>query len=316
MTPTPKKSYCFTLNNYTEDELAAIRGVCSTLSQYAIVGREVGEQGTRHLQGYIRFTRAYRFSTIKDRYLPRCHIEVSRGSPRQNRDYCSKDGEFDEYGELPEDRASSSREDLAREFARDATDGRGGVRRFAESNPGTYYFSGHNLLRNHWALQAPTARPGITVDWMHGLPGVGKSRRAHERLPDAYIKDPRTKWWNGYFGEKEVIIDDFGPQGIDINHLLRWFDRYKCTVEYKGGMMPLMAETFIVTSNYHPREVFQTGRSTDQQDNTMYDHPQLPALMRRINIIHMQYIIEYISRCKDACNEASEIMKEIIKNNA
>jgi len=32
----------------------------------------------------------------------------------------------------------------------------------------------------------------------------------------------------------DVIIDDFGPNGIDINHLLRWFDRYKCLVENKG----------------------------------------------------------------------------------
>jgi len=94
-----------------------------------------------------------------------------------------------------------------------------------------------------------------------------------------YVKDPRTKWWNGYFLEKEVIIDDFGKGGIDINHLLRWFDRYRCSVEVKGDMVPLYADNFIVTSNFRPEQVF-----VDEHGN---DHHQLPALFRRIEVIYM-----------------------------
>jgi len=108
---------------------------------------------------------------------------------------------------------------------------------------------------------------------------VGKSRRAHEELRNAYVKDPRTKWWNGYLGEKECIIDDFGPQGIDINHLLRWFDRYKCMVENKGGMMPLLCDKFIVTSNFHPVDVYK--------DKEGVIHPQTDALVRRLEIIEI-----------------------------
>lgn len=97
-------------------------------------------------------------------------------------------------------------------------------------------------------------------------------------MPDAYVKEPRTKWWNGYLYEKDVILDDFGPNGIDINHLLRWFDRYKCLVETKGGMMALFAENFIVTSNFHPEEIFKWGDEVNKQ---------LPALLRRIELIQM-----------------------------
>lgn len=85
--------------------------------------------------------------------------------------------------------------------------------------------------------------------------------------------------------EKEVIIDDFGPNGIDINHLLRWFDRYKCLVEVKGDMAPLHADKFIVTSNFKPCEIFK--------DVSGYEHPQLPALMRRIKLISFPYF--YVS---------------------
>lgn len=80
--------------------------------------------------------------------------------------------------------------------------------------------------------------------------------------------------------ETQVIIDDFGPNGIDINHLLRWFDRYKCYVEIKGDMCPLMAVDFIVTSNFHPSQVF-----VDPKDGGT--HPQMEALLRRLEIIEM-----------------------------
>lgn len=277
--PTPKKAYCFTLNNYTEDECSAIIRVCETESRYAIFGYEVGESGTPHLQGYIIFKRSYRFKTIKDRFLPRCHIEIAAGSAHRNHAYCSKGGNFREFHELPPDsKEGGTREEVARRFADACGSGLPGVRSFAESDPGTWYYSGHNLLRNYLTLQPTVERPNINVQWYFGPPGVGKSRRAHDEYPDAYIKEPRTKWWNGYMLEKEVIIDDFGPGGIDINHLLRWFDRYKCLVENKGGMIPLYAERFIVTSNYHPRQVFSFAGE---------EHVQLPALLRRLIIIEL-----------------------------
>ncbi|ALE29743.1 replication associated protein [Anthevirus rigelis] len=276
--PTPKKSYCFTLNNYTDGELELLRVVCSEEASYAVIGREVGETGTPHLQGYIRFKKAYRFSTIKDRYLPRCHIEVAAGDADSNFRYCSKDGDFTEFGERPTSGKSASRADLARSFVSYMDDGRSGMVRFAHENPGTWYFSGATMLRNYYALQPAVDRSDVSVTWIFGDPGVGKSRKAHETLPQAYVKDPRTKWWNGYALEKDVIIDDFGPGGIDINHLLRWFDRYKCLVESKGGMIPLYAVNFIVTSNFHPEKVFSFAGDPNVQ---------LPALMRRMIIKEM-----------------------------
>jgi len=280
--PTPRKAYCFTLNNYSEDEFQSIKGVCETESRYAIVGREVGESGTRHLQGYIMFTKPYRFATIKNRYLPRCHIEVAAGSPDSNRRYCSKDGNFTEFGEMPRGtEGSSSRDEIARAFSSSMARGRHGLVEFADGNPGTWYYSGHNLLRNYLTVQPLVERSDVSVRWYWGPPGVGKSRRAHAELPDAYIKEPRTKWWNGYLLEKDVIIDDFGPAGIDMNHLLRWFDRYKCYVESKGGMLPLYAVSFIVTSNYPPAKCF-CGFGGEE-------HPQLPALERRITITEFNY---------------------------
>lgn len=43
-----------------------------------------------------------------------------------------------------------------------------------------------------------------------GSTGTGKSRRAWDEAGiEAYIKNPNTKWWDGYKGETNIIIDEF-----------------------------------------------------------------------------------------------------------
>lgn len=90
----------------------------------------------------------------------------------------------------------------------------------------------------------------IKVYW--GATNVGKSRRAWEEATiEAYPKDPRTKFWDGYRGQESVVIDEFRG-GIDIAHTLRWFDRYPVNVEIKGSSVTLKATKIWITSNLHP----------------------------------------------------------------
>lgn len=89
----------------------------------------------------------------------------------------------------------------------------------------------------------------------------------------AYIKDPRTKWWDGYMGQENVIIDEFRGT-IDITHLLRWLDKYPVRVEVKGGSVPLCARRFWITSNLDPRMWYP-----ELDDDTK------EALLRRLGVI-------------------------------
>lgn len=83
---------CFTLNNPTEEEKETIRNLKDNI-RYMIVGEEVGEQGTPHLQGYIGFEKRKTFNSIKELIGQRAHIESAKGNDEQNRKYCTKEGQ-------------------------------------------------------------------------------------------------------------------------------------------------------------------------------------------------------------------------------
>lgn len=92
------KRWCFTLNNYDEDDLVALRRSCSTKARFAIFGKEVGASGTPHLQGYVAFGSNYRQKALKELVGSRAHVEVAKGDEASNIVYCSKGVDIEEFG--------------------------------------------------------------------------------------------------------------------------------------------------------------------------------------------------------------------------
>jgi hypothetical protein len=93
------KNWCFTLNNYTNAEIEAFSNLGDNVS-YLIYGKEVGETGTPHLQGFIAFSARRRLAQVKAVVGQRAHVEVTRTVP-QAITYCKKDGDFTEHGQMP-----------------------------------------------------------------------------------------------------------------------------------------------------------------------------------------------------------------------
>lgn len=91
--PTKGRKWCFTLNNYTEEELGTLISDIEQVDGRYIIGEEVGEQGTAHLQGFIEWKNARAFGAMK-KLLPKAHWEKAKGSLEQNKKYCEKDGKF------------------------------------------------------------------------------------------------------------------------------------------------------------------------------------------------------------------------------
>lgn len=109
---------CFTLNNYEETDIAKVVDIAEKCGEngvkYFVCGEEIGESGTRHLQGFINLDMDPKKCGIKFwkdyfQFSQAAHFENSRGTDNQNKTYCTKDEIFIEGG-VPEDKQTSIHE--------------------------------------------------------------------------------------------------------------------------------------------------------------------------------------------------------------
>lgn len=249
--PTKKskaKCWCFTLNNPLPSEFISEEWV-----DYLVVGDEVGAEGTPHHQGYVILKKPYLLSGVK-KLLARAHWEVAKGSPAQNRAYCTKDGKFQEFGVCPNRTEAATKK---RKADYDLAISKAKQQKLYDIESGT-------LLRHMSALkQVARDHPPQLADldylcgiWFHGPPGTGKSRSARWLYPGAYPK-MANKWWDGYLGEPCVILDDLDHNHKVLGHHLKiWADHYPFTAEVKGHSVRIRPEVICITSNYTIEEIF------------------------------------------------------------
>lgn len=244
------RNYCFTLNNYSEEDEHTVYGLSWNQDvRYICVGREIGESGTRHLQGVICFHGKKSFKQMKE-IFQNAHWEEMRGTAPQAANYCKKDDDYFEHGDCPKDQKKTGADAIAERWQK-AKEGR-----FEELAPEQIkiYEYIHAKYKN-----PPTVLDGeLEHEWWYGTPGTGKTRKAFEEYPNAFFKDPKERWWDGYAGQDVVIIDDFDKyqvaQGGDMK---RWLDRYPFQAPVKGGYINIRPRKIIVTSNYHPNLIWE-----------------------------------------------------------
>lgn len=102
----------------------------------------------------------------------------------------------------------------------------------------------------------PVTREKQEIIVLYGPTGTGKSKFAFDPVncgDNYYLKQPLTKWWDGYRSQETIIMDEFRGV-IAISHFLRWTDCYPCPAEKKGTQTYLNTKKWIITSNLHPKD--------------------------------------------------------------
>lgn len=240
--------------------------------KYIIGQLEEGQAGYLHWQVVVCFTDKIRPSSVKAIFGNEAHVELSRSKAANeyvHKDDTAVEGTRFELGELP--------------FRRNVGTDWEAIKRKAQTGKlndidADVYVRNYSSLKRI-ALDNMAPQPGerqVVVYW--GPTGTGKSHKAWaEATMSAYPKPPTTKWWDGYQPEKHphVVMDEFDGQ-IGITHLLRWFDKYPCVVEQKGGGCCLLAKKIWITSNIDPFLWYPEGKPA-----------QVAALMRRLKIHHL-----------------------------
>jgi len=91
------RNWVFTLNNYTEEEVKGMDGWLEKGVEGIGYGREVGENGTPHLQGFIIMKEKATMHKVK-KLNQRMHLEKMRGRITQSIAYCSKQDQLTVIG--------------------------------------------------------------------------------------------------------------------------------------------------------------------------------------------------------------------------
>lgn len=276
--PNGAKLWCFTINNYTDDIFPLLDELYDSKQvSYICVAREVGASGTPHLQCCCRFEQRVSFKRAKELLGGDIvHIEQMRGTLDQAAEYCKKDGDYYERGQL---KSQGQRQDL--------TDLQTAVQqgvdmKYLRDNHFKEFLRYGRMLEAALALNAVPRSWKTQVIWIWGPPRCGKSRLAHKEGSSlsnghlSFIADKSLTWFNGWTpGHKVAILDDFDGTA-KINTLLTIFDRYPCKVPVKGNFIEWNPRIVYVTSNYPPQHFY-----FDKED-------WLQALLARIEVIeHM-----------------------------
>lgn len=270
--PRSKKSkhWCITINNPTEKD-------CPDLKEfdYIILGKEVGKDGTKHLQGYCVFKKRKHLSGAK-KIFPRAHLEIKEGTIEQAVTYCQKDGNYNEWGTKP----ISSSEGMTiknkirwEEAFNAAKDGR--INDIPIDMRMRYYHAWKRVEQDNPVK--PNDLDSHHNYWIVGETGVGKSYYARKRFPDYFDKAP-NKWFIGYKGESTILIDDLEPIqcGYLSWYIKRWADLYSFPMETKGGGHQIRPPNIVITSQYSIEECFP-------------DVKKCNAVQRRFKVVNMQH---------------------------
>lgn len=276
--PWQSKYWFFTLNHPRSRDEAEFPELVR-ISQWLVYQLERGDNGTEHYQGYCVFPTNKRLAGVR-KLLSRAHWEPRKGTHEEAKNYCSKedtrvDGPW-EYGEEPVPR-QGERNDLIHLKAaidRGATTGE-----LYEEFFGSYirYGRGIDKYRAFVASTIKRRPPKVFVLW--GETGVGKSEAADWFLEfqesDYYVleRSDTGTWWDGYYGQRCVLVDEFYGW-VCWSSLLRMIDRYRARAWQKGGSFPLIADTFVFTSNQSPSFWYKYG-----------GHMQYKTLWRRLRYI-------------------------------
>ena len=266
-------SYVFTVNNPTEEEARIIQENLEKECEYFIVGFEKGKKGTPHFQGYLVLKKGARaWSYLRNQIFSRGWWQIARGSPSANYKYCSKQGDYMEFGSQPKTIEILKKQQSLEVSEPDSKKARwstclsaaesGDIAYIKTNEP--YFFLTHQKTVKELqlsSLKCPDSVEHAAGLFIWGSSGVGKSRLVRASFPPEmiYLKNPGTKWWCGYTGQPIVLIDDMDPRKVEnlAWEYKIWTDHYSFPVETKGGSIPAIRPALIVmTSQYQLWELW------------------------------------------------------------
>ena len=275
------RNFVFTLNlekNNVElekvEQALKKQGAC-----YYIIGKEIGENGNKHFQGYCELEKVKEFNVIH-KTLFNAHIETRRGTQQQAIDYCKKEGDFVEWGTPKQQGKRNDLEGIIEMIREGASD----IEILAEY-PTQYFLYNQHIAKVRELITKERFEKefrDITVYYIWGKTGTGKSRYVREKhgYKNVYaINDYGSGAFDSYTNQDVLILEEFRSD-FTLKFMLQLLDGYP---------LRLPARYFDKIACFTKVYIVSNVRLVEQYKNIQEKEPaSWAALLRRI-----KYIVEF-----------------------
>ena len=286
------RKYQLTINNplehgFSHEVIKRILGELKSFIYWCLCD-EVGEQGTPHTHVYVAFKNAVMFSTMQQRFYG-AHIEIVKGTHRENRDYVRKEGKwldskkaetnlpetFEESGELPEetDRRMKQSEAILAMVEDGASDSE-----IVRTYPSAMYHL-NRIEQTRQTFLGDTYREQwrtLHVEYIWGTTGVGKTRSVMDKhgYKNVFRVTNYAHPFDGYRGERVLLFDEF-RSSLPLADMLKYLDGYPLMLPCRyADKVACFTEVYIISNI--PLE--------QQYPNVQVEEPaSYAAFLRRIN---------------------------------
>ena len=255
------RNWCFT--DFERMDFDKIYHDSKEIIRYCCYGNESCPKTHKiHFQGWIQFFNPRSMISVKKILgSKKIHLEACRGDEYANDKYCKKDDDFRVFGKFISQGMRTDLEDIKRSIDRNKP-----MKELWDSHFGTMlrYHSGVTKYRQVALKNSTRLFRDVYCTIYSGSTGTGKTKKALEENPDAFkIEGSSLKWWDGYEGEKTLVIDEYNND-IQITKLLSILDGYQLRLPIKGGFTYANWEKVIITTNLKKEEIHAQAKYAHQ----------------------------------------------------
>jgi len=243
-----------TLNNYTDADVEMIQSWAPDVTRL-LLSKEIGEEGTPHLQFSMTFKTVKRLSSLK-KLCSRVHWEIARVDSDVYL-YCKKDGS--QVVCNIDNRTQGKRRDV--DAAYDAVINKRTRAQFYQERPSYQAIRVYEKVSVD--MHEPEGWSPKTVEWFYGATGTGKTRAAWERYGESLYVVTNVRWFDGYIGQETILIDDHRAADVAWGELLRLLDSYPLRREVKGGHVWLAHRRVVITAPCTFEEMYSYQSPTE-----------------------------------------------------
>lgn len=223
--------------------------------------------GHEHIHLYVHFNNPYKLS--KKIMSFGAHVEICKGSPKQNIDYIEKDGNVIlEEGERPRQGCCSVKD--LKEI----------------TNPDDLNWNQYNTWKNIKATPKKTKlsewKKDVKIYFIYGPSGIGKTDKSEEILRSENVDEFEEvkhvgEFWHGVVdGQGACIYDDFRDSHMTASEFINFIDYRSHNLNVKGGSVKNNYNLIIITSVQDPYMIY---KNIDDEPRKQW--------IRRMNIVNL-----------------------------